>query len=67
MIDSFLLKAVGIALACGAVAGAATWVRRRQSVAAGQVNPPGLTPAGAGFTATIGALLGIAVFRWWPG
>lgn len=67
MLEHPLAKAVAIAFFCGALAFTATWVRQRQVPAAERSgHPVQLTPLGAGLTAMIGALIGIAVTRGWP-
>jgi hypothetical protein len=61
-----LAKTVLVALFCGAAACTGTWIRRRQSSPHDRTTrPAGLTPAWAGATAILGALLGIAVLQGW--
>jgi hypothetical protein len=61
-----LAKTIVVALFCGVTAFTATWIRRRQSTSRNRpAARSGLTPALAGVTALIGALLGIAVLQGW--
>lgn len=59
-------KTAVVALFCGAAAYTGTWIRRRQTPPHGRTaRTSGLTPAWAGATAILGALLGIAVLQGW--